>query len=493
MVYRLYKEKLNMFLLAAVAAWGVGCGEKSDPSPAPPPPAPPVETGPSQVAFWLTNPDRSAQFQKQNLALNFKASTTTNNNLTLEIDTTQTYQAIDGFGYTITTGSAYVLNQMSAASRADLLRELFSNGNADNTIGVSYLRLNLGASDLSPTVYSYQDVMGAAFSLAPDQAYYIPILKQILAINPNIKLMASPWSPPAWMKTNNSPIGGSLRPEYYNEYAGYLVQYIQDMKGQGITIDALTIQNEPLHGGNNPSMVMQAEEQKNFVKNNLGPAFRAANLNTKIVLYDHNLDRPDYPISIMNDPEAKQYVDGSAFHLYGGTINRMSEVHNAHPDKNLYFTEQWVGANDGDFASNLKWHIANVIIGSMRNWSKNALEWNLAADANNRPFTDGGCNTCLPAVTVAGNNATRNVAYYIIAHASKFVRPNSVRVKTTLKNAQNIEVFSTLQHVGFQTSTGKKVVLVLNDTNGDQTFNIRYRGQIITSTLKGGAVGTYVW
>ncbi|WP_071887783.1 glycoside hydrolase family 30 beta sandwich domain-containing protein [Rufibacter sp. DG15C] len=476
---------LGAVLLAGLLA---GCGDKSDPTPAPPPP-PPVVSSASQVAFWLTNGDKSVLFKRQGVALNFKAET--NNNLTIDIDTTQTFQTVDGFGYTLTGGSALVLSQMSSASRQELLKELFA---FDSTfIGTSYLRLNLGASDLSPTVYSYQDQMGGAFSLAPDQAYYIPVLKEILAINPTLKLLASPWSPPAWMKSNNSPKGGYLKPEYYDDYATYLVNYIQGMKAQGITIDAITIQNEPLHDGNNPSMYMSATDQLTFVKNNIGPALRAANLATKIILYDHNLDKPEYPISIMNDPAAKQYVDGSAFHLYGGNVSAMTTVHNAHPDKNVYFTEQWVGANEGDFASNLKWHVSNVIIGTMRNWSKNALEWNLAADQNNRPFTEGGCNSCLPAVTINSSSVTRNVAYYIIAHAAKFVRPGSVRVQSSLRNATNNELFSPLQSVAFKRTDGKKVLIVLNDGGAAQNFNIRYRNQIVTSTLKAGSVGTYVW
>ncbi|KAA3440208.1 glycoside hydrolase family 30 protein [Rufibacter hautae] len=482
------KKISKLSVLALLAGSLASCGGDSDPTPSPPPP--PGGNGTSQVAFWLTNPDKSVLFKKQNVTLNFKAET--NNNLTIDLDTTQTYQTVDGFGYTLTTGSAYVLNQMAAASRADLLRELFAVDEEEGTIGVSYLRLNVGASDLSPTVYSYQDVMGTAFSLAPDQAYYIPVLKEILAINPNIKLLASPWSAPAWMKTNNSPKGGSLKFEYFDDYAEYLVNYIQGMKAAGITIDAITVQNEPLHDGNNPSMFMSALDQRSFVKNNIGPALRATNMETKIILYDHNLDHPEYPISIMDDPLTKQYVDGSAFHLYAGNVTAMTTVHNAHPDKNVYFTEQWVGA-PGNFSEDLKWHMTNVIIGTMRNWSKNALEWNLTADQNNRPFTEGGCNTCLPAVTVNGNNATRNVAYYIIAHASKFVRPGSIRVKTTLLNAQNTEMFNTLQHVAFKNPAGKKVLLVLNETGADQTFNIRYRGQIVSTTLRGGATGTYVW
>ncbi len=163
-----------------------------------------------------------------------------------------------------------------------------------------------------------------------------------------------------------------LKPGYYAAYANYFVKYIQAMKAEGITIDAITVQNEPLHGGNNPSMVMQAADQATFIKNNLGPAFSTAGITTKIITYDHNADRPDYPLTILNDPAAKPYVDGSAFHLYGGNISALTQVHNAHPDKHVYFTEQWVGG-PGNFAGDLQWHVENLIIGATRNWSRNVL------------------------------------------------------------------------------------------------------------------------
>ena len=179
----------------------------------------------------------------------------------------------------------------------------------------------------------------AKFSLAPDRTELIPILKEILAINPKIQILGSPWSPPAWMKTNNDPKGGKLKTEYYAAYANYFVKYIQGMKAEGITIDAITIQNEPLNDKNTPSMLMQAEEQAQFIRDHLGPAFKAAGIRTKIILYDHNCDVPEYALSILNDPQANPYVDGSGFHLYGGEIGAMSAVHNAFPQKNLYFTE----------------------------------------------------------------------------------------------------------------------------------------------------------
>ncbi|MCK7556613.1 hypothetical protein MKQ70_16940 [Chitinophaga sedimenti] len=266
-------------------------------------------------------------------------------------------------------------------------------------------------------------------------------------MNPQLKILGSPWSAPTWMKTNNAFKGGSLKPEYYSVYAQYFVKYIQAMKAEGIAIDAITIQNEPLHGGNVPSMVMQPAEQADFIKNHLGPAFRAANITTKIILYDHNADRPDYPLAILADAQAAQYVDGSAFHLYGGPITALTQVHDAYPNKHVYFTEQWVGG-PGNFGDDLRWHVSTLIIGATRNWSRNVLEWNLAADPDYKPHTDGGCTSCLGALTIANGGFVRNVAYYIIAHAAKFVRPGSVRV------ASNIE--GGLENVAFQRADGKK-------------------------------------
>ncbi|WP_242916706.1 glycoside hydrolase family 30 protein [Pontibacter liquoris] len=442
----------------------------------------------SQVAFWLTNPDKSVLFAEQKESLNFTA--VSNQNQTIEIDTTQLFQTIDGFGYTLTGGSAYVMNRMNAVERAALLKELFATDGKN--IGVSYLRISIGASDLNGQVFTYNDLSSGEtdpemlrFSLSRDKADLIPVLNEILAINPAIKILGSPWTAPEWMKTNKSFIGGSLKPEYYDAYARYFVKYIQAMQAEGIRIDAITLQNEPLNPSNNPSMLMSAAEQAQFIKQRIGPAFQVANLSTKIILYDHNTDRIDYPISILNDPEARKYVDGSAFHLYAGGIHALSEVHTAHPDKNIYFTEQWIGA-PGNFSSDLAWHVKNLLVGATRNWSRTVLEWNLAANPELGPHTDGGCTSCLPAVTVSREGqVTRNTAYYVVAHASKFVRPGSVRVATNVPGA--------LQNVAFQTPDGQKVLLVLNDSGTTQTFNIRFRGKVAVSSLKPGAVGTYVW
>ena len=478
---------LKCIIISLLTLININCssGGDEDPSPTPNPPSP---SATNDVDFWLTTGNQTNLLKKQTDVLSF--GSTTNNYPSITVDKAQTYQTIDGFGFTLTGGSAEVINTLSATKRSALLQELF--GSSESDISVSYLRVSIGASDLNEAPFSYDDMPSGEtdeslshFSLEPDFNGVIAVLKDILKINSNIKILGSPWSAPVWMKDNNSTIGGSLLPQYYSVYAQYFVKYIQEMKNLGITVDAITIQNEPQHGGNNPSMVMSAEQQADFIKNHLGPAFANANITTKIIIWDHNCDRPDYPITILNDAAANPYVDGSAFHLYAGNISALSTVHNAFPNKNLYFTEQYT-ASSSDFAGDLKWHLANVIVGSMRNWSKNALEWNLANNANFGPHTDGGCTTCKGAITVnSSENFNRNVSYYIIAHASKFVPQGSTRIGSTS--------VSNLNNVAFLTPNGKKVLIVENDGNSRQTFNIKDNNKWVITSLDAGAVGTYVW
>ncbi len=446
----------------------------------------PVETG-LLASAYLTNADQSALLQKQSTII---YSGTINNTFpTIEVDSTTAYQHVEGFGFTLTEGSAYLINQMSETAKSTLLNELF--GNQENCIGVSYLRISIGASDLSNKVYSYDDLAAGntdtllnQFSLSQDSINLIPLIKKIIAINPLLKIMATPWSPPIWMKDNNSSIGGKLLTKYYPVYAQYFVKYIQLMNSMGIPISAITIQNEPEHGGNNPSMLMSASEQANFIKNNLGPIFQKNNIQTKIVLYDHNCDHPEYPISILNDAEAKKYIDGSAFHLYNGDVSALSTVYNAHNDKSIYFTEQWTGKN-GTFNGDLQWHVKNVIIGTMRNYSKVALEWNLAGDAAYSYHTQGGCTECKGALTITASSVTRNVAYYIIAHASKFIPAGSIRI-----NSNNV---GDLYSVAFLTPAGKKAVIVLNNGSKIESFNLKSNNKWFKSELNAGAVATYMY
>jgi len=439
-----------------------------------------------KVQIWMTKGDESVKLQQQN-ALAFV--NTSNNFQNIEIDDTQKFQYIDGFGYTLTGGSVEVINRLSPSKRKALLNEIFKNDK--NSISISYLRLSIGASDLDGEVFSYDDLPEgqtdpslSKFSLARDKDL-ISMLKEILAINPKIKIIAAPWSPPVWMKDNGKSIGGSLKTEYYDVYAKYFVKYIQGMQKEGITIDAVTPQNEPLHPGNNPSLLMVSDQQRDFIKQSLGPIFKSNNIKTKIVVYDHNCNKPEYAINILNDSAANQYIDGSAFHLYEGDISALSTVHDAHPDKNLYFTEQWTGAK-GTFNEDLNWHTRNVVIGSMRNWSKIALEWNLVNDTQYKPHTPGGCTECKGAITVSDSeNFTRNVAYYIIAHASKFVPANSQRIAST--QTENLAT------VAFKTPEGKTVLIVQNNNKSDENFNIKYNQKTAPVTITGSSVATYIF
>jgi glucosylceramidase len=452
--------------------------------------ATPARAQKSRAKLWLTTADRSALFQKQKQSYKFLAGADPQHS-TIELFDKQALQSIDGFGFALTWGSAQHLCHMNAAKRKALLKELF--GTNGNSIGISYLRVSIGASDLNEYVYSYDDLPAGEtdpelkkFSLKDDQKYVIPVLKQILAIRPDTTILGSPWSAPAWMKTNGNVKGGSLKPEFYQTYANYFVKYIQAMHAQGIRIDAITIQNEPLNEKNTPSMQMSASEQAAFLKNHLGPAFKAAGITTKILLYDHNCDLPSYPMEILSDPQATSFADGSAFHLYKGNISAMSQVHEAYPNKNLYFTEYMAVEKTDKPTLLIAKHVSGTVIGAVRNWSRNVLLWNLAADSKFEPHTDnGGCPVCQGAVTIDGNEVTRNLAYYTIAHFSKFVRPGSVRIDSSSPEA--------LANVAFQTPKHKIVLVVANTDSAARTFDIAYRGKFFEAKLDGGAVGTFVW
>ncbi|MBK6978170.1 MAG: glucosylceramidase [Cytophagaceae bacterium] len=430
-----------------------------------------------KVQVWLTKGDQSKKFEKQKEEYFFEKKDS--DIPTISVDDSRRFQTMDGFGFSLTGGSAMLLNQMT--NKSEVLKELF--GTQDNAIGISYLRISIGASDLDSAVFSYSEKKGH-FSLAEDEKNLIPVLKEILKINPKLKILGSPWSPPIWMKTNNNSIGGSLKKENYQDYADYLVRYLGSMKKKGITIDAITVQNEPLHPGNNPSLLMLGSEQAEFVKNNLGPALVKSGLKTKIIIYDHNADRPDYPIRVLSDPAARKYIDGSAFHMYGGNVETLTDVHEAFPDKGLYFTEQWIG-HPTNFQGDLTWHIKNLVIGASKNWCKTVLEWNLAADPYQKPHTPGGCTACLGAITIDGNNFSKNTAYYIIAHASKFVRPGSIRI------ASNTTM--SLPNVAFKTSDGKTVLIVLNESDKEIDLSISSKGNRIFQKLDAFTVATYVW
>lgn len=440
----------------------------------------------NEPELWFTNASQTALLSKKTLTLSDINNKTSHPLITLQSQ--QTFQAIDGFGFTLTGGSALLIHELPFVERQKLLRELFGRNN--DGIGISCLRVSLGASDLSNRVFSYDDIEQgkndmdlSKFSLSDDTLHLIPLLSEILTINPDLFLMASPWSAPVWMKTNGNSKGGKLKSDCYDVYARYMLRYILEMQKRGITIKALTLQNEPHHGGNNPSMVMEPEDQALFVSGYLGPLFKENAIKTKIVIWDHNCDEPDYPIKVLQDSLARSFIDGSAFHLYAGNIDALTKVRNAFPDKNLYFTEQWTGKN-GSFEGDLLWHIRNVIIGSMNNWSRMAIEWNLANDKNFGPHTPGGCTECKGALTIDGHAIDRNVAYFIIAHASKFVTPGSVKIGSN--------EIGGIVHAAFKRPDGRCVLILLNEEKTSQEFGIEWDEQYIKVSMDARQVATIV-
>jgi glucosylceramidase len=442
-----------------------------------------------KVQTWLTTPDRTNLVARQKPVRFHRKDAASP---VIRVNDAKTYQVIDGFGHAVTGGTAQLMMKMSPGARHALLEDLF--GNKSGQRNVSYIRVSIGSSDMNESVYTYDDMPEgttdptlAHFSLAPDEAYVIPVLKEILAIHPGIRILASPWSAPNWMKDNGKPKGGTLLHEDYEVYANYLVKYLQGMSGLGIPIATITVQNEPENPKNTPSMVLTAEQEAEFIGKYFGPAEEKAGLHTEIVAFDHNCDHPQYPIEVLSDPTAGKYTGGSGFHLYLGEITALTTVHDAFPGKDIFFTEQLVLPHHGATDLGIAEPVAHVMIGATTNWARNVLLWNLAADPQSGPHTnDGGCPVCSGAVTLDGDNVTRNLAYYVTAHFTAFVPPGSIRVGT---NTEGVD----LPNVAFRAPQGGHVLVVSNTTATDTKFWIEYDSRFAQMNLPAGAVASYTW
>ncbi len=444
------------------------------------------------VQVWVTMPDKSLLLERQeDVSFGRAADPET---LTVAVDDGVRYQRMEGFGASLTDSSAWLIaNRLSERQREELMKLLFDH---EAGIGISYLRLPMGASDFALGLYSYNDMpQGEAdpelsrFSIEHDRAYVVPLLKQALAINPELSLMASPWSPPGWMKTSDSLIGGNLRPDSYEAFARYFVKFLEAYRDEGVPIGAITLQNEPHHVPSDyPGMRMNAEEQTLLVKKHVGPALREAGLATDIVIWDHNWDETYYPLAVLNDPEAKEFVAGTAFHGYAGQVEAQSRLHEAHPDKGIYFTESSGGEWATDFGANVRWDMQTLIIGATRNWAKTVLKWNLALDENHGPKL-GGCQDCRGVVTIGQSTgeATLNEEYYAFGHASKFVRAGAYRIESDSHGNESIET------TAFLNPDGSLVLIALNSSAVSLDFQVKWRERAYAYTLPAGAAATFVW
>jgi glucosylceramidase len=464
------------------------------PPPPPPPPPPPVGGTPTS-GIWLT--DRTgAQRLAQKPSVQFVAGNGNPALPSIDVNESVRYQQIEGFGGSLTDAGAWVLSRATAAQQSSILAALFDR---QNGIGLTFLRQPIGSSDFSRNAFTYDDIYEwgtdynlASFSIEHDRAYILPLLRAARSINPAIKVMASPWTPPAWMKTEGSYggtyQGGSLRTTAFDAYASYLVKFIQGYQAEGVPIDSLTVQNEPLTTPPYPSMYMLANDQATFIGQNLGPALDRAGLRPRIFTWDHNWDTA-YPSTVLSNASAARYVSGVAFHCYGGQPSAMSDMHNAHPNVDVALTE----CSDGPratFGDKLNYDVRVTLIGSLRNWARSVSKWNLVLDENGGPkLYSGACLHCTGMVTVNGSTGgvSYNEDYYAFGHASRFIQPGAYRIDSTAFGLGGIE------NVAVQNPDGSLVVLAINSGDTPLTFQIRWHGQTLQYTLDYGSAATFVW
>ena len=449
-----------------------------------------TQSQPGQIAVYESSEEPRESLQpKSQLTL----GATRLPELTITVNEVVKYQRIDGFGASLTDSSAWLLwNKLTEAQRKETLQMLFSR---EKGIGLSILRQPMGASDFALSAYSYDDMPAGEtdldlkhFSVDHDRSYIIPILREALAVNPALKIMATPWSPPGWMKTSSSMTRGALLPAAYPALAKYFVRFVQDYQVAGVPIYAATPQNEPRYLPNDyPGMDMTAREQTEFVGKYLGPAFRDARLKTKILIFDHNWDLMDFPLQVMSDPAVASFASGIATHCYGGVAAAQNELHDRFPGKDIWMTE----CSGGDWQSGkiLQQQI-RLAIDSTRNWAQTVVLWNLALNQLHQPYL-GGCTTCRGIVTVNDSSQPAQISptvdYTALGHLSKFVIPGAFRVES------NSFGQGSLEDVAFVNPDGSLVLLVLNSGGANLTFNVGWAGKFASYKLAAGNAATLVW
>jgi glucosylceramidase len=444
-----------------------------------------------KVSVYQTTPDLTLALHKEH-RLSFAAGAAASE-INIDVDDVKKYQTMDGFGAAMTDSSAWLLEkQLTEAQRKAVMRKLFDPRHG---IGVSFVRVPLGASDLSRNHYSYDDMPAGQsdpgllhFSIDHDREYILPALREAVKIDPAISIMVTPWSAPAWMKTKDSMNGGQLRTDVGKDFAEYLTRAVSGYEKAGVPVKYLSLQNEPLYETKDyPGTLMHADQETALIHNYVGPALRDAGLKVSILAYDHNWDHPEYPLEVLSDPVAAQYVAGSAFHCYGGNVSAQGPVHDRFPDKGLWMTE----CSGGTWQKgNLLAVTEKLVIESTRQWAKSVVLWGLALDEKNGPFA-GGCGTCRAFVTVNRSSEPHAVSYtadfYGIGQASEFVRPGAVRIDSTDLGEKSLET------VAFENTDHSVALLVLNNAGTVTNFAVSWHGKRIQTSLGAGAVATYTW
>lgn len=443
----------------------------------------------ASAEMWLTTADQTQKLAEQPLLTPLGPAA---GDEAVTIDTSRHFQRMHGFGAAMTDASAEVLSRLPDDKRKAIMAELFGRGAGG--LGLSFTRLTIGASDFSSSEYSYDDAPGNApdpqlryFSIAPARKYVLPRVREALAINPDLKVMISPWSAPAWMKTTRSLIKGELVPQYYPAFADYLAKTVQGFGAEGVPVAMLTIQNEPnFEPENYPGERVDPPQRAEIIGRHVGPLFRSLGLKTQILDWDHNWDHPEMPLAVLHDPIARQYISGVAWHCYNGDVSAQGPVHDAYPDKDAWVTECSGGEWSPKYAEVLGWMTDELIIGAANNWSRGTLLWNLALDPGHGPHT-GGCSDCRGVVTVdpATGLITRNVEYYVLGHASRFVLPGALRVAA-------VERGTDVNAAAFLNTDGSRVAIV-HRKSGSGAVTFAVDGQRYSAVLPEGSVATLRW
>jgi glucosylceramidase len=445
----------------------------------------------AQVAVWVTTGDRRKLLSREPTIHFEPAPEVPLDLISIDLFPERTYQTVDGFGATFTDSSTWLIwNRLDEAQRDELMRNLFD---PNEGAGFSFMRHAAGASDFALSSYTYDDLPEGKtdpqleqFSIEHDRAYTIPVMKQALALNPALKLFGTSWSAPAWMKTSESLIGGRLKPEFFSAAAHYLLRYVAAFAAEGLPIFAISLQNEPGFAPlDYPGMLIPVEDQRELLVDHIGPLFE--NVPTKLITHDHNWDLEQVPLSVMAFPRVRQYIWGTAFHCYGGNVGVQSIVKEAFPEENTWLTE-CTGLVGSAFDEDLRWLMANVVIGTMRNSSRSALMWNLALDQNSGPRL-GGCPNCRGVVTINQDDGgvEYNVEYYALAHGAKAASPGAVRIASA-------HLAGSIENAAFRNPDGTWGLVVLNAASDQEIeFGVRWGDQEFVYRLPAGATATFRW
>jgi glucosylceramidase len=448
-------------------------------------PSPRQSSGPApgDLDIWVTDDDQRLAHASP---LRWRAAAGSPAPESITLNPEKKFQPILGFGGAFTDATCYILHQLPAAGRATLLHQLFD----PSELGLSVCRTCIGSSDYATKVYSYDegepDPELTRFSIDHDREYILPTLREARKVNPDLFLFSSPWSPPGWMKANNSMLGGSMRRKYMASYAQYFVKFLQAYEAEGVPVQAVTVQNEvdTDQDGRMPACIWPQEYEADFVRNFLGPAFEQAGLKTKIWIIDHNYNLWGRAVGELEVPGVRKFTNAIAWHGYVGEPGWMNRVQELYPDLEMYWTEGGPDYTNPKYATNwAEW--GKTFSEILRHGCRSITGWNLVLDERGRPNI--GPFTCGGTVTINSQSKALSYSgqYWASAHYSRFIRRGARRFESISQNEE-------MMHVGCENPDGQRV-LVLANPNAERTAELRWSNWTASVPLKANSLTTVTW